>query len=169
VGKVIGKAEDGALIMSFNKGKHLGYVDEIIYTELVNKGFHFSTYRSASYMEAYKMKDGKKENRIGIHILILPCVEGYLPDHIDLNGLNNRLCNLRPATNAENMHNKKISSINTSGYKGVVWNKPNNMWKAHIKMQGKTHYLGYYTTPEEAFNAYANAAFKYHGEFARLF
>ena len=51
-------------------------------------------------------------------------------DHIDGEPSNNRLDNLRLATNSENQQNRKIASNNTSGAKGVC--KIGNRFKAHI-------------------------------------
>jgi hypothetical protein len=49
-------------------------------------------------------------------------------DHINRIKSDNRFVNLREATKAENAQNTNIQSNNTSGYKGVVWHKPNKNW-----------------------------------------
>ena len=44
---------------------------------------------------------------------------------------------------------------NTSGYRGVSRDKHN--WRAQIQIKGKSKFLGYFDTPEEASEAYENA------------
>lgn len=87
-------------------------------------------------------------------------------DHIDGDTLNNRRANLRIVTHSQNCMNRKVTSANTSGYKGV-WNR-GNRWYAGIKIQGKRIHLGSFDTAEEAYAAYCEAAQEIHGEFARL-
>lgn len=89
-------------------------------------------------------------------------------DHIDGNGLNNRRCNLRLATNAQNAYNQKKRSDNASGFKGVSFDKSRNKWIAQIMVNYKHIHLGRFETPEEAYRAYRQAAFEYFGEFARF-
>lgn len=63
--------------------------------------------------------------------------------------------NCRWATKSTQQKNKRIiQSNNTSGYKGVYFNKKNNNWKAMIKVNKKNIYLGYYNTTIEASKAY---------------
>ena len=88
-------------------------------------------------------------------------------DHKDGKGTNNRFSNLRAATASENMHNSRLRCDNTSGYKGVYYNKARGRWMGRIKVSGKIHYLGYFDTVEEARSAYQAAAEKHFGEFAR--
>ena len=87
-------------------------------------------------------------------------------DHIDGNGLNNRRNNLRLATKAQNNRNRKINASSKSGYKGVDYKK--NKWRARISDGQRSIHLGYFSTPEEAYAAYCEAAKEIHGEFARL-
>lgn len=89
-------------------------------------------------------------------------------DHINGNTLDNRKCNLRICSQAENSRNAKIGKNNTSGYKGVYWDKFNNKWVAQIKINYKHKNLGRYLEKEDAYKAYCEAAIKYHGEFARV-
>lgn len=88
-------------------------------------------------------------------------------DHIDGNSLNNRLSNLREATYSQNAANAKKCSTNTSGLKGVSWDRHGRKWYARICKDGKAHQLGRFNTKEEAHAAYAVAAKTLHGDYAR--
>ena len=89
-------------------------------------------------------------------------------DHMDGNKLNNRIDNLRRASNAENNRNVGLKKSNNSGYKGVSWSKREEKWQVFIGVNGKNKNLGYYTDPQEASEAYIQAARIYHGKFARI-
>ena len=88
-------------------------------------------------------------------------------DHIDGDGSNNRLSNLRLATHTENMRNIGKASRNTSGFKGVSWHKQRQKWTVRAKAGGKNLYLGLFDTAAEAAAAYDAAIGKIHGEFGR--
>lgn len=90
------------------------------------------------------------------------------PHHVDhINGVtyDNRIHNLRAATNTENGFNARRSKSNTSGVKGVCWHKGSNKWMARMVASGEEVYLGVFETIEEAAEARRAAAEKYHGEF----
>ena len=76
-------------------------------------------------------------------------------DHINGNPSDNRLCNLREATAAENAQNRKRAKINTSGAVGVV--AEGGGWRAQIKVGGRSTRLGLFKTKGEAERAYASA------------
>jgi hypothetical protein len=86
-------------------------------------------------------------------------------DHIDNNKSNNYIDNLRWCTNQENSCNRQLSSKNTSGYKGVNFYKTYNCWRAEIKLNGKSHHIGYYQNIEDAVKARCEYAIKTHGTF----
>lgn len=88
-------------------------------------------------------------------------------DHRDLNGLNNRWKNLREATDSQNRMNTYRRSDNTSGFKGVHWQAPNEKWQARIITDGKRQSLGLFDCAAAAHFAYVVAADKSYGEFAR--
>ena len=71
-------------------------------------------------------------------------------DHIDNNKLNYNISNLRWATHTENNINKSMQSDNSSGHKGVYWNKKLCKWQAYISIDGIKIHLGLYDTIEEA-------------------
>lgn len=115
---------------------------------------------------------GNNKKKLYLHRVILERIIGRKlvrseqVDHIDGNGLNNRRDNLRLATNSQNHHNISKRSDNKSGYKGVCYS--GGKWVAQINVSGKQTYLGRFDTPENAYEAYCEAAKKYHGEFARI-
>ena len=84
--------------------------------------------------------------------------EGYHCDHINHNPNDNRIFNLRELSHQENNQYRQLSSKNTSGYKGVGWDKYNKKWKAQIKLNYKSMHLGNFDTPEEAYEAYKKKA-----------
>ena len=105
-----------------------------------------------------------------VHRLVFLWHYGYLPveiDHIDLDRKNNRIENLRPATSAGNKRNQGISRNNTSGFKGVSYEKRRDKWAAQITVDRQHIFLGYYATLDAAALAYAKAADLYFGEFSR--
>ena len=83
-------------------------------------------------------------------------------DHIDNNGSNNAISNLRDATYAQNNYNR-LSQANCNIYRGVY--KSLNKYAAHIKVLGVTEYLGTYATAEEASFVYEVRAKEIQGEF----
>lgn len=103
-----------------------------------------------------------------LHRLIMDAPKGKDVDHINGNGLDNRRCNLRLCSRADNCKNRRLSKNNRSGYNGVSWYRDRNQWRAKIQLNHKTIALGYYKNPVDAAKAYNQAAIKYFGEFARL-
>lgn len=102
------------------------------------------------------------------HRLIFMWHYGYFPvqvDHINNIKTDNRIENLRPAKNGQNMQNKKIQKNNTSGFKGVY--KHQNKWRVRLMIDGKSKSFGLYNDIDYA-KFVANAMrHKYHKEFAR--
>lgn len=86
--------------------------------------------------------------------------------HINGDGLDNRRCNLRVCSHAENRRHNRRYANSTSGFKGVSWNKKSGRFEAYIAEGGVQHHFGHFSTPEEAAAAYDAAAHDLHGEFA---
>ena len=87
-------------------------------------------------------------------------------DHKDRDRRNNRITNLRLATHSENKANRSAPSNNSSGIKGVSFNKQMRKWQASICKQYKQNHLGFFSSKEGAAEAYRTAAVKLFGEFA---
>lgn len=105
------------------------------------------------------------------HRVIWKMTYGQIPDgqidHVNGDKTDNRLCNLRIATAAQNQHNRPAYRTNQSGRKGVSWHKRIGKWQARICLGGKLRSLGYFSSLDEAAEAYDRAALELHGEFAR--
>lgn len=88
-------------------------------------------------------------------------------DHINGVKICNILSNLRECTDSQNQFNTGARSDNTSGFKGVTWNKAGNKWQAQAKLNGKNHYLGLFDTQKAASETYQSFAKANHGDFFR--
>lgn len=87
-------------------------------------------------------------------------------DHINHNGLDNRRINLRLTTPSRNMANSRLAKNNTSGKKGVSWNKKAQKWEVSICFNGKKIKLGNFSSLDQAAAAYDAKALEFWGEHA---
>jgi len=125
-------------------------------------------YADKSFQTFYGRKNFWRGGRcfsIKMHAFILGIP---FADHANGNGLDNRRENLRPADATTNAWNRPRKSDNTSGYKGVSWDRKNGNWRAYITANGSRRHLGRFATAELAAAAYDVAAREIHGQFARL-
>lgn len=89
-------------------------------------------------------------------------------DHINNIKDDNRVNNLRLATNRQNRQNSSGWSKSVSGRKGVYPSPGTNRWQAIIGLPSGIQRLGVFETKEEAAEAYNIAAKANFGEFARM-
>ena len=104
-----------------------------------------------------------------LHRIIFYMHYGYCPetiDHINGNKHDNRIENLRAASQAENKRNKAIDCRNKSGIKGVYWAKHANKWIAKIRLNGKSKHLGCFDNLYLAQEFMELARDMVHGQFA---
>jgi hypothetical protein len=113
-----------------------------------------------------------KQRRFRAHRLAWLYMTGEWPandvDHINGDRIDNRWCNLRAATRAENLRNTKPHKDGSTGFKGVYWDKRQRRYYSQIMVSGKVFWLGSFKCPTAAHFAYSRAAKKLHGEFARV-
>lgn len=119
---------------------------------------------------------GYKHIRISGHLylahrLAWMCVHGEMPteniDHKNGNPGDNRISNIRIATQQQNTFNSKIIHKRSSVRKGVCYRKERKRYQAYIRAWGKWRHLGYFISKEDAVSARCAAEKIYHGEFAR--
>jgi hypothetical protein len=95
---------------------------------------------------------------------------GELPpetvDHKNCDSIDNRWENLRLADPAQQAANRRVCKNNRTGFKGVI-PLADGGFMARIARRGVRRYLGTFANPEDANAAYARAAEKLDGEFAR--
>ena len=108
------------------------------------------------------------------HRLIWRMITGEDPgqfeiDHIDRDKDNNAWHNLRLATRNQNQCNIGLNPRSTSQLKGISFNKASGKWMARICFKGNRQCLGYFSTPEEAHDAYVIASGKIHREFSKVY
>lgn len=113
-------------------------------------------------------KNGKRIIDTYLHRFILNVSKGIQIDHINGNCLDNRRFNLRLCNNIENNQNRKIDKRNSSGYKGVYFDKIRKKWVAEIKVNKCKKFIGRFINKEEAAIAYNKFAKKYFKKFAVL-
>jgi HNH endonuclease/AP2 domain len=135
----------------------------------------WNTYRSGKQAFTFKDKNGYLSGRIFskgylAHRVIWTLHCGGWPsdkiDHINGDPSDNRIANLREASDSQNNYNRGKALTNSTGYKGVYLHKPSGRWFSQIGVSKRVKYLGYFPTPELAHAAYCEAAIKFHGEFA---
>jgi hypothetical protein len=130
-------------------GKTVGWAD--------NKGYVSTKIHGASYR---------------VHRLIWMWHYGELPEQLDhINGCksDNRIENLRLASNSENMMNRKTFKNNSSGCKGVSWHQKNQKWFVYVDVNKRRKNIGYFDDLELAELVATEAREKYHGKFANFF
>lgn len=130
----------------------------------------FSTWKwfaHVSYGKPYATRqawDRKKPATVFLHHAILGYpLYGKQVDHINGNSLDNRRSNLRIVSACQNQWNRGLNKNNTSGYKGVCFDKRKGRWMARIRKDWKYYFLGYFGTAAEAGAAYVTAQKIYHG------
>jgi hypothetical protein len=106
-----------------------------------------------------------KKGTVLMHREVIHAPQGKAVDHKNHQTLDNRACNLRPCTAAQNEYNKRPRG-KRSKYKGVY--PDGDKWYAMIKHKGVTYYLGTFDDEVEAAKARDRKAYELEGEFAYL-
>jgi hypothetical protein len=108
------------------------------------RGYATRTIYLGKIDEKYKVKN------VYMHRLINKTPVGKQTDHINRNKLDNQRKNLRTVSKSINLHNVGLRSTNTSGYKGVSFDRKRNRWEAYITVYYKKFHLGYFNDIHKA-------------------
>ena len=108
------------------------------------------------------LKKEKRYETILLHRFVNQTPRELLTDHKNRNKLDNRKCNLRTGNKSLNGINRGLQSNNTSGYKGVYWDKKNKKWCASIKKNNLKIHLGYFINIKDAIITRRKGEEKYH-------
>lgn len=145
--------------------------DEESYKLYLKFNWHISMKHSNTQYLYRTVRQGNNKPRksLRFHRELLKCSSKLLVDHINGNGLDNRLENLRLVTPSQNtMNSKKTQKLKTSKYKGVSFCKREKKWRLQVVKNNKVVARGYFNTEIEAAKAYNKAAQELFGEYAKL-
>ena len=114
--------------------------------------------RGINWYRNYRNSEGKvlyitNHDGYKLHQFLMDCPEGFEIDHISLDTLDNRSCNLRVVTHQQNQMNQPLQRNNSSGVSGVSFYPPRSKFRARIKIGQHDIHLGYYGTFEEVVQA----------------
>jgi hypothetical protein len=147
-------------------------VDDKFYKEIVKHNwFYIKGSGNTGYARCNLPRTPGHRPTKRLHVLVWELQENVSVrqlDHINRNGLDCRIENLRPATHSQNGINRIFQKNNTSGYKGVYWHKKAEKWCAAIRVNNKTIYLGLFDVIEEAAKTYDVRALVEFGDRALL-
>ncbi len=146
-------------------------VDAQDYEELSQHKWHAHFQKGTDLVYAVRCsryyQDGKRQQRtILTHREIMKPPDGMVIDHINSTGINNRRCNLRTCTPAENLRAARPRAGTRSRFIGVF--PRGNRWWAAVTYQREQFYLGTFDDEAEAARARDRKAVELFGEFARL-
>lgn len=136
-------------------------IDDVDLPRFESRPWHAIPARSTFYGQA------GDDTSVLAHRLVLDAPKGTIVDHANRNGLDNRRGNLRLCTDSQNHANSPKQKNNTSGYKGVSRAR-SGRWVANVTVDKVQRYLGTFTDPWGAAEAYNEAALEAWGEFAYL-
>lgn len=129
-------------------------VDAEYYDSVVNFKWHAVEKRNNYYA-----RTGRAPHDIYLHHLIIGCPLYNLEvDHINHNGLDNRLLNLRLITHRQNLSNKR--NTYKSSFPGVHFDKKSQKWTSAIRIDKNLLNLGFYSSEFMAFYAYREKLFE---------
>lgn len=96
---------------------------------------------------------GSGTDRVFMHRIVNSTPDGLDTDHINRNKLDNTRKNLRTVTKMINGRNRGENKNNTSGYKGISWDKKSKKWAVYLWKNYKKIHLGRFINLSEAYRA----------------
>lgn len=155
---------DGTITIELTQGKTTR-ISEGRAAEVFPYRWFASRYNQGSYRAATNVREPKGRTLLLLHRLLTNVDSSEEVDHIDFDPLNNTDENLRVVSHAQNQQHRRLQSNNTSGYKGVCWNRVAQKWGVRVWASRRCVTVGYFTDVQEAALAYDEAARRVHGPF----
>lgn len=144
--------------IKLNQGKY-ALVDDEDYVWLNS----FKWYYSQGYARKNQwLAIEKRYVVISMARLVNQTPPGYETDHKNLDTLDNRKDNLRTVTHQQNNFNKVFNKNNTTGHRGVHWDKRTKRWYSRIMRDRKSIHLGYFGDISDAIRVRKQAEKIYH-------
>jgi len=137
-------------------GDQFAIVDDEDFELVSRHRWHVMASRDRTYVYA--------ASKLRMHRLIIDAPPGVFVDHINGDTLDNRRCNLRLCTNAQNQQNTG-SRGGSSRHKGVSFNKKSGKWLGAFLFEGRRYYCGLWDNEDDA----ARAVDKKRGEVCGTF
>lgn len=157
------------IIVSKKHGKLNCLVDDLDYTYLCKHNWFVSKDKHTFYAVAWLKDENNRFVKIKMHQMVMGEYDRklFVIDHISRDGLDNRRCNLRFVTWAQNAQNRRYVP-NKAGYKGVCiqYYKHKPYYNVTISCNGKKIFESGFKTAKDAAIRYNELARQYHGEFA---
>ncbi len=146
--------------ISLTQGK-VTLVDDIDY-EYLNQWKWYAAKDGNTFYAIRTIKRNGKQTTIHMYQVLAKRLDFQdSADHKNRNGLDNQRSNLRNATQKQQRENQGIPKNNTSGHKGICWDKQRSKWRAQIGHNGKCIYLGLFDNIEDTVKARKEAEEKY--------
>jgi hypothetical protein len=157
---------EGASLIPLTQGL-FALVDQDKFDELNTYSWSVSADHNTVYAVRGEKKEDGTHSTIRMHrqLMGIPTGDRTIIDHINGNGLDNRLSNLRKVTASENQLNraKKKKSKKTTKFIGVVFRLTENSWLARIHVNNKFRKIGYFDNDVMAARAYDREVIKTFG------
>jgi hypothetical protein len=149
------------------KSGHVILVDDEDFERFGQHGWYLDSHGYPTRNVPHPSRPGKRTTeKLHRAIMGLTVGGGGEVDHANRDPLDNRRSNLRLCTKSQNQWNKGAYSNNSSGFKGVTFDRSQGKWEARIRVDGRMRRLGRYNAPEAAHAAYCAAVHELRGQFA---
>lgn len=138
-------SDDGATAYGELPGGEVFIIDSDMLESVKNTNFYIGS--KGPYSTGFYVIDC---NGRALHDYLFEHRDGFEIDHVNLDTLDNRRCNIRYCTHQQNQMNQPLQKNNTSGVSGVSYYPARHKFRARIKVNQHEIHLGYYDTFDDA-------------------
>lgn len=159
---------DSIIILPLTQGQY-AFIDAID-ADLAEFKWNARKHHTGKFYAVRVITINGKRTNVRLHRVILErklnraLQDGEMPDHENRNPLDNTRKNLRVLTHSHNNFNSDTPKNNTSGIKGVYWDKSKHKWSVQIGINGKRKKIGSFVSFEDAVKARQDAEMQFFGE-----